>query len=72
MDKKAQDARNGIFDEMGRIERMRMGTRGEQCYGTGVSRRAPCDVLQGYAVGTHGSRRVPREHVVQVWTDNSA
>ena len=72
MDKQTRATRNGIFEEMGQIERLRQGTLSEQYYGTGANRRGPYYVLQGYAEGRHWSQRVPPEHVEQVRADLAA
>jgi hypothetical protein len=72
MDRLTQQKRDGILDEIRRIERLRQGTISEQFYGRGKDRQGPYYVLQGYTDGKHWSKRVPRDQVEQVREDLGA
>jgi len=72
MDSQAQQKRDGILDEMRRIERLRQGTISEQFYGAGENKQGPYYVLQGYSESKHWSKRVPRDRVEQVREDLGA
>ena len=71
MDRQTQKKRDGILEEIRKIDRMRQGTLSEQFYGTGEKRQGPYYVLQGYDDGKHWSKRVPKDQVDQVRADLS-
>lgn len=72
MERRAQQKRDGILDEMRQIDRLRQGTISEQFYGTGEKKQGPYYVQQGYTEGKHWSRRVPKVQVDQVRADINA
>lgn len=72
MDRRSQEKRDGIIEEMRQIDRLRQGTVSEQFYGTGEKRQGPYYVQQGYTAGKHWSKRVPKVQVDQVRADINA
>jgi len=72
MDRRSQQKRNGILDEMRQIDRLRQGTISEQFYGKGEKKQGPYYVQQGYTAGKHWSKRVPGAQVDQVRADINA
>ncbi len=72
MDMRTQQKRDGILDQMRRIERLRRGSISEQFYGSGEQRQGPYYVLQGHRGGKHWSRRIPRDQAAQVREDLGA
>ena len=72
MNQETEQKRTELIDEMRQIGRLRQGTISEQYYGTGENRQGPYYVLQGYADGTHWSKRIPRDQVEQVKADLEA
>jgi len=72
MNRKAEQKRAELIDEMRQIDRLRQGTVSEQYYGTGENRQGPYYVLQGYADGKRWSKRIPRDQVEQVKADLEA
>lgn len=72
MNKRIQQKREGILDEMRRIQRLRQGTISEQFYGAGENKQGPYYVLQGYSEGKHWSKRVPRDQIEQLRDDLGA
>ena len=72
MDKKTEDRREDILNEMREINRLRQGIVSEQFYGTGDKKQGPYYVLQGYTTdGKHWSKRVSRDKIDQVRADIS-
>lgn len=69
MDQQTQKKREGILEEMRRIDRLRQGMISEQFYGTGEKRQGPYYVQQGYTGGKHWSKRVSKDRVDQVRAD---
>lgn len=72
MDKRAEQKRDRILEEMRRIERLRRGTISEQFYGTGENRQGPYYVWQGYSDSRHWSKRISRDQAGQVREDIGA
>ena len=72
MDRLTQQKRDGILDEMRRIERLRQGVISEQFYGKGENRQGPYYILQGYTEGKHWSKRIPRDQIERVRADLAA
>ncbi len=69
MDKRTQQKRDEIVEQIQQIDRLRQGTISEQYYGTDEKRQGPYYVLQGYTDGRHWSKRVPKEQIEQVRAD---
>jgi len=72
MNKRSQQERDGILEQIRKIDRLRQGTISEQFYGTGEKKQGPYYVQQGYSAGKHWSKRVPRGQVDQVRADINA
>lgn len=72
MNRKIEQERDRIVDEIREINRLRQGIVSEQYYGTGDNRQGPYYVLQGYDGGKHWSKRIPRDQVEKVREDLSA
>ena len=72
MNKRLQQKRDGILEEMRQIDRLRQGTISEQFYGTGERKQGPYYVQQGYTAGKHWSKRVPKVQVDQMRADINA
>lgn len=72
MDTRTQQKRDGILEEMRKVERLRQGTISEQFYGTGEKKQGPYYVQQGYTEGRHWSKRVHKNQIDQVRSDINA
>ena len=72
MNKRTQQKREGILEEMRKIERLRQGSISEQFYGAGENKQGPYYILQGYEEGKHWSKRISRDQIAQVRQDLGA